>query len=34
MLESVSMGFTVLFEGEAYSAYWDIAAVAAVLATI
>lgn len=31
MLDNVSTDFAILFNGEAYSAYWEIAAVTAVL---
>lgn len=34
MLENVSADFAVLFNGEAYSAYWEIAAVTAALTLI
>lgn len=34
MLDNVSNNFAVLFSGEAYSAYWEIAAVAAVLSSL
>lgn len=34
MLDNVSTNFASLFTGEAYSSYWDIAAVAAVLSSL
>ena len=34
MLDNASNEFAVLFTGEAYSAYWDIAAVTAVLTAV
>lgn len=34
MLDNVSTNFPVLFSGEAYSAYWEIAEVAAVLSLL
>lgn len=34
MLDNVSTDFAVLFSGEAYSAYWEIAAVTAVLTLV
>ena len=34
MLDNASNNLAVLFSGEAYSAYWEIAAVAAVLSSI
>ena len=34
MLDNVSTDFAVLFNGEAYSSYWEIAAVTAVLTVL